>query len=253
MKTIVLVILLTTLLPNVVSAKRVGGIFGKSERIINISDVDIKGPNGEELYLAYKTTSVFFIMGVYMSNDGYVLGVKKSFNTYYPLSEEKIKELQKSGALPVILPTYKIPLTEWLWGFSFWMLLIVVATIYFFPKGKEANFIAGCKHYFGKKVPLDYKKAFKYFIKSANKGHAAAQYNLGIMYLKGQSVTKNHELSISYFEKAANQEHIDAQFTLGKLYLDGTIVTKDIKKARLFFKNACDKGDSDACAMLKKL
>ena len=190
-----------------------------------------------------------------MSDDGYVLGIRKSYGSYYPLSEEKIKELQKSGALPVILPTYKIPLSEWLWGFSLWILLIIIGGLWLFmlPEKKESNFTSGCNYYFGKETPVDFDKALHYFKKAADKGHAGALYNLGIMYLKEQGVAMNHELSISYFEKAAKKEHIDAQFTLGKLYLDGTIVTKDIKKARQYFKNACDKGDDEACAMLKEL
>lgn len=243
------------LIPNVVSAKRGGGIFGKSERIVDISDVDIKGPNGEELYLAYKTTKVFFIMGVYMSNDGYVLGIKKSFNSYYPLSEAKIKELQKSGALPAVLPSYKIPFSEWLWGFSLWILGVIIGGLWLFmlPEKKDRDFTSGCKYYFGKEVSVDFGKALDYFQKSANKEHAGALNNLGVMYLKGQGVAKNYELSISYFEKAANKDYPNAQFTLGKLYLDGTLVTKDIKKATQYFKSACENGDADACTILKEL
>lgn len=255
MNRIVLIILLTLLIPNAASAKRGRGLFGKSERVIKISEVDIKGPNGEELYLAYKTTKVFFFMGVYMSNDGYILGVKKSFGTYYPLSEEKIKSFQKSGALPAALPAYKIPISEWLWGFSLWILLAVLVGIWLFklPKKKERNFISGCKYYFGKETPVDFDRALNYFKKAADKDHAGALYNLGIMFLKGQGVTKDNEISIKYFEKAANEEHIDALFTLGKIHNNGTIVSKDNRKAMSFFKSACDKGDVEACKMLKNL
>jgi len=255
MKKVILVMLLTFLLPNIVSAKRGGGIFGKTERIIDISDIDIKGANGEELYLAYKTTQVFFFMGIYMSDDGYVLGVKKSFGIYYPLSKEKIKSLQKSGTLPAVLPTYKIPISEWLWGFSLWILLAVVGGLWLFmlPEKKDRNFTSGCNYYFGKDTAVNFDKALHYFKKSADKEHAGALYNLGIMYLKGQGVTQNNELSISYFEKAVNKESVDAQFTLGKIYANGAIVSKDINKAIQFFKSACDRGDAEACTMLKNL
>jgi len=250
MKIFLVFITVAILAPNIASAKRVGGIFGKSERIEEIGEFDLKGPNGEELYLAYKTTSLFFFMGVYISDDGYVLGIKKSYGSYYPLSEEKIKEFQAGGHLPNPLPKYKIPLSERLWGFSLWMLLTVVAIIYFFPKGKEANFIAGCNHYFGKEVPLDYKKAFKYFMKSASKGHAAAQYNLGIMYLNGQGTAINTEKATSYFEEAVNQGYANAEFALGGMYFDGNGMLKDVNKALLFYENACSKGHKEACRMV---
>ena len=253
MRIFLIIITLAILAPNLVSAKRVGGIFGKSERVEEISDVDFKGAKGEELYLAYKTTSLFFFMGVYISDDGYVLGIKKSYGSYYPLSEEKIKELQTSGHLPNPLPTYKIPMSERLWGFSLWILLTVVAIIYFFSKGKEANFATGCNYYFGKEVSVDYTKAFRYFIKSANKGHAPAQYNLGIMYLSGQGVIQNNEKAIFYFEEAASQGYIDAQFTLGNIYYKGKASPKDVKKALSFFETACANGDKEACKMVNDI
>ncbi|QCX38351.1 sel1 repeat family protein [Aureibaculum algae] len=255
MKSTILIILIAILIPNTAFAKRGGGLFGKSERIIKISEVDVKGADGEELFLAYKTTQVFFFMGAYMSDDGYVLGIKKSFGSYYPLSEEKIKSLQESGVLPAALPTYKIPISEWLWGFSLWILLTVLGGLWLImlPKKKDRNFTSGCNHYFGKETPVDFNKALNYFEKSANKGHSGALHNLGIMYLNGQGVTKNNELSIEYFKNAANEGYVDSMFTLGKIYSGGTLTNKDNKKAMLYFQMACDKGDVEACTSLKNL
>ena len=243
------------LIPNVVSAKRSGGLFGKSERIINISEVDIKGPNGEELYLAYKTTQIFFVMGVFMSDDGYVLGIKKKFGTYYPLSEEKIKSLQESGVLPATLPPYKIPLSESLWGFSFWILLAVILVLWLImlPQKKDRYFTSGCNHYFGKKTPINFDRALEYFIKAGNKGHAGALHNLGVMYLNGEGVIKNNQLSIGYFEKAANEGYVDSMFTLGKIYSEGTLINLDKKKALSFFQLACDNGDAEAYSLIEKM
>jgi len=251
MKTFLIVITLIILIPNVASAKRVGGIFGKSERIEEIAEVNLKGAKGEDLYLAYKTTSLFFFMGVYISDDGYVLGIRKSYGSYYPLSEEKIKELQASGHLPNPLPTYKIPLSERLWGFSLWIMLVVVTGLWilFLPEKKDRYFTNGCKYYFGEKVTVDYHKALGYFTKSAKLGHAGARHNLGIMHLSGRGTAKNTEKAISYFEEAAGQNYTNAQFTLGKLYFEGKAISKDIKKSLSFFNKACTNGDEQGCKM----
>lgn len=48
--------------------------FGKSETITFLQNIDLKGPNGENLYLGYKTSIMNFIAGIYLKKDGYVLG-----------------------------------------------------------------------------------------------------------------------------------------------------------------------------------
>ncbi|MEC8832056.1 MAG: hypothetical protein VX772_06835 [Bacteroidota bacterium] len=96
MKKFVLIVFLMALVPNIAMAKRVRGLFGKSERIEKIMDVDIKGSNGEDLYLGYKTTSQFFFMGVYIKDDGYVLGIKGKFGSYYPLDNQQLLPFKKT-------------------------------------------------------------------------------------------------------------------------------------------------------------
>ncbi|TAI47340.1 tetratricopeptide repeat protein [Flagellimonas allohymeniacidonis] len=253
MKKITLLIALVLFVPNIASAKRVKGLFGKSERIKRISDVDIKGPNGEDLYLAYKTTSQFFFMGVYMTDDGYVLGVSKNFGTYYPLDEEKIAAFQASGNLPDPLPDYGIPFTDRLWGFSLWILLAVFAGIWFFPKNKEAVFAQGCKYYFGKNVAVNYPKAKKYFEKSAKKNHAPSIFNLGIMHLNGQGVQKDIDKSIQQFKKSSELGYVDAFVTLGNLYYNGNEVKKDLQEALAWYTGACNRGHESACKMVTHL
>jgi len=250
MKKLLFLIALLTLVPNLASARRIGGIFGKSERIQKITDVDIKGTNGEDLYLAHKTTSLFIFMGVYMTDDGYVLGVKGGIDAYYPMDEEQIKKFQASGVLPTPLPPYKIELTEWLWGFSLWILLAVLAVIWFFPKNKEALFTQGCKYYFGKNTPVNYPKAMRYFEKSAKKEYGPAVFNLGVMNLSGQGKDKDVDSAIEFLKKASKLGYVDANVTLGNLYYNGSEVTKDLGKAEAWYKKACDQGHSNACKMV---
>lgn len=57
--------------------------FGEKETIHKIVDVDLKGGNGEALYLGYKTHTYFLIAGLYVKDDGYVLGIRQNHSGYY--------------------------------------------------------------------------------------------------------------------------------------------------------------------------
>jgi len=99
-------------------------------------------------------------------------------------------------------------------------------------------------------VPVNYSKAYGYFVKSAKKGFAPAQYNLGVMYLNGQGVEKDIQKAISYFMLASDLGYVNAQVQLGNLYFNGEEVPKDLDKALSFYKDACKNGSQDACKML---
>jgi tetratricopeptide (TPR) repeat protein len=68
------------------------------DRIVKLQDTNIKGPNGEELFLGYNR-----------SKSEYVLGIKDNSTSYYELDEEQIKAFQARGLLPSPLPTYVAP------------------------------------------------------------------------------------------------------------------------------------------------
>jgi uncharacterized protein len=54
-------------------------------------------------------------------------------------------------------------------------------------------------------------KAFHWFQKAADQGHAEAQYNLGFCYDKGVGVAQSFVKAFHWFQKAANQGHAEAQ------------------------------------------
>ncbi len=125
MKTLTIIISLAIVMPNCTFlAKR--GLLGKQESIKKIQDVTIKGSKGEDLYLAYKTSAQFVFLGLYFKDDGYVLGVKKKFGAYYPLSEKQITSFQEQGLLPKPLPTYDIPFFDYVMGYSLWIVLAFI-------------------------------------------------------------------------------------------------------------------------------
>lgn len=123
MKRLLVVLLgLLLLAPTAANAAR----FGKQEQIERIAPAGFTGPAGERLFLGYKTTSFWLGAGLYLKDDGYVLGISGDDKSYFPLSADKIREGQAAGLLPDPLPTYQISTAQYLLGYSFWPLLVVV-------------------------------------------------------------------------------------------------------------------------------
>ena len=102
-------------------------LFGKRETVTCLADLPFKGPAGEALCIAYKTTGYFVGGGVYLHDDGHVLGVKGDENVYFPLDAARTAELQHAGALSTPLPAYSIPGIEYFLGYSLWLAIAVVA------------------------------------------------------------------------------------------------------------------------------
>src|SRR4029079_6094575 len=59
------------------------------DRIVKIQDTNIKGPDGEELFLGENT-----------AKSEYVLGIKNNSTSYYELNETQIKDFQARRQLP---------------------------------------------------------------------------------------------------------------------------------------------------------
>lgn len=102
---------------------------GKKERLHELCDVSVCGPHGERLALSFNTTTARLAsLGVYCKDDGYVLSLKSAPQTYFNWPDStQARQFQFAGLLPAPLPSYKVPTSEYLWGFSFWFALIVAA------------------------------------------------------------------------------------------------------------------------------
>src|SRR3990167_7926762 len=99
-------------------------MFGWDDKIECIQSVGLKGENGEALCLAYKTSKLFVGGGVYLKNEGYVLGDPAQRDRYYPWPEAKqVKGWQSSGLLPDPLPGYSIPAIEYGVAYSLWIIV----------------------------------------------------------------------------------------------------------------------------------
>lgn len=88
--------------------------------------------------------------------------------------------------------------------------------------------------------------AFKWMLKAADAGHAAAQNNVGLSYLHALGVTKNEKIAFFWLDKAAKQGLPYAQSELAMLYYEGAGVEKDTQKAYDWWLSAAKQEDEYA-------
>ena len=69
----------------------------------------------------------------------------------------------------------------------------------------------------GHGVDVNHKKAFEWYEKAAEQGHAYAQYNLGVMYERGLCVDQSDSIAMRWYGKAAAQSHKGAQEQINKI------------------------------------
>jgi len=133
-----------------------------------------------------------------------------------------------------------------------------------FPRAEErddadAQFYLGSLYYAGHCVPedfvipQDYGLAKMWFQIAADKGHALAQYNLGLMYFFGKGVPQDYAQSAFWCRKAADQGYIDAQYILGFMYYGGQGVMQDYAQSAVWSRKAADQGHSGAKTILDSL
>jgi hypothetical protein len=106
-------------------------LFGTVENIDPIQDVNLTSPDGEALFLGYKTTTSYFLGGLSMSNDGYVLVLRSNHDRFLDLPEgEALKSFQAKGLLPDPLPPYSPGVIDYLRGYSLWVVVAVLLAAY---------------------------------------------------------------------------------------------------------------------------
>lgn len=89
----------------------------------------------------------------------------------------------------------------------------------------------------------DYATALREWQPLAKQGHAAAQYNLGLLYANGQGVKKDDAQARQWYEKAAVQGHAAAQVNLGSLFDYGRGVPQDFKMAVRWYRRSAVQGN----------
>lgn len=95
-----------------------------------------------------------------------------------------------------------------------------------------------------------YGKAFFWFEKSAQQGHATAQTTLGTMYFYGQGTNQSYKKAFQWYKKAAEQNHRIGQFDLAMAYYEGKGVAINKKKALYYFEKSAEQGFINAQLLL---
>ena len=60
----------------------------------------------------------------------------------------------------------------------------------------------------------DFKTALSEWTPLAERGHASAQYNMGVIYDDGKGVPESNKTAVKWYTLAAEQRHVYAQYNL---------------------------------------
>ena len=109
-----------------------------------------------------------------------------------------------------------------------------------------AQYQLGLLYNNGQGVPRDDVQARQWYEKAANQGHALAQVNLGILFDYGRGTPQDFMMAVRWYTRAANQGNELAQQKLGLLYERGDGVPKDFIQAYKWYKLGATSGATTA-------
>lgn len=104
----------------------------------------------------------------------------------------------------------------------------------------------GVLYRMGIAVQQDYGESEKWYRMAAEQGHAPAKNGLGFMYDTGKGVPQDHAKAAEWYRQAAEQEFAAAQFNLGLLYEKGAGVPQSNVQAYVWFHAAANSGHRTA-------
>ncbi|MCM0083552.1 sel1 repeat family protein [Geomonas sp. Red32] len=100
---------------------------------------------------------------------------------------------------------------------------------------------------------MDKKEAVKWYRKAADQGYPVGEWNLAFMYVRGEGVEADLVKARELFTRAAETGFANAQYDLGVMFLDGLGGTQDRDEAKKWFSRAAGQGYRDAKKMLEEL
>jgi TPR repeat protein len=132
----------------------------------------------------------------------------------------KLKEIEnKYSKLKDELNSYKVPKYENTYGFNAED-EIILARLY---RGSDVD------------IEKDLSKSFQLLLSAANSGNAMAQSNLGVYYVRGYGTDVNYKEAYKWYLKAAKQKNSKAQYNLAEQYEDGNPHLKTNKRKALYW------------------
>jgi hypothetical protein len=95
--------------------------FGSETKLIDLAPTNYYSED-EPLWIKGRITTQYFIGGIYVRNEGYVLSPKATTDYYIPFPKAgELAALQKVGAMPAVIPEFKIPPIELVNGYMVWI------------------------------------------------------------------------------------------------------------------------------------
>ena len=90
--------------------------------------------------------------------------------------------------------------------------------------------------------PKNFKRALRFYKDAATHDNAAAQFRLGLIYLRSPEMDPRGKKAYRYLERAAKQGHAEAQYRLAQCYERGSGTEKNMKQARYWYAKARSQG-----------
>ncbi len=101
--------------------------FGDQQYVQHLADVKLKGANGEALFLGHMYKTTYFLAGLYVVDEGYVLGIKGNRERFYRMPDAaQVAYFQQEGLLPKPFPRYRLGWFDYLIGYSLWIALAIL-------------------------------------------------------------------------------------------------------------------------------
>ncbi len=114
----------------------------------------------------------------------------------------------------------------------------------------RAMHMIGIAYAYGRGTRQNFRKAAKWYRKSAVLGNAASQLELATLYVDGDGVPKDHAKVVRWLRKAARQNYGRAQTYLAQAYQSGRGVEQNNKVAITWYRKAVQNGDGLAAVNL---
>ncbi|MEQ8328678.1 MAG: peptidoglycan-binding protein [Parvibaculum sp.] len=109
-----------------------------------------------------------------------------------------------------------------------------------------AQYEVGQRYANGEGVTQDMGEAAKWFERAAEQDLAAAQYRLATQYEKGRGVKQDDALAREWYEKAAKSGNVKAMHNLAVIHAEGRGTAQDFKTAAGWFNQAANYGLGDS-------
>ena len=121
------------------------------------------------------------------------------------------------------------------------------------PTDAQGMLQEGLKNLGSTRMTGNFHHARRWFEMAAEKGLAAAKFQLGLIHLRGRGVPEDVVAARKWFQAAAAQGNADAQTQIGIVYQCGYGVPIDLAEAKRWFELAAVQGHVEAKECLENL